>query len=180
MLTQLALQSNRCLSFPMSPFQLLVQQEKRNSYCVRMCQSREVENLRIEGSLREHLVQTLHITDEETKAGKDHDSSGTGRAGTTASSRTQPPGSPALQVTGSPLTPFSFFCGSPQGLLYSLTPNHNLPEKNIKFFSSLSIFSLKMQAVFTIFGLCRKIYCNEIFLPHNKSTLTFPHVTHIT
>ena len=98
----------------------------------------------------------------------------TGRLNCRAGSGTQPPSSPALQVTGSLLMTFSFFCNSPCGLGHSLTFHHKLPEKNTEFFSLLPVFSLQMETAFPCLNLCQKIHCDEIFLSRNNSTLVFP------
>lgn len=135
---------------PTSPFQLLVQQKKRNSHHTRMCRSTELGNLKITGPLRECLVQPLHFTDEETEAGKDHDSSGPGRASSRASSRTQPPGSQPCESRGLPQRPSHFSVVLPRGC-YILSPSATIFLKRTLSFSLVCLFSVSECGQFSLF-----------------------------
>lgn len=137
-----------------------------------MHQSIELGVLRMEGLLKEHLIQIILLM---RKLSQEKPCQAMGRPGCTAGSGTRHPSSPALQVTGSVLMAFSFSCRPPCGLLHSLTLHHELPAKNTEFFLYSAYLYPPNGNSFSCLNLCQKIYRDEIFLSRN-STLVFPNL----
>ena len=96
-----------------------------------MRQSIDLGELRMEGLLKEHLIQIILLM---RKLSQEKPCQAMGRPGCTAGSGTRRPSPPALQVTVSVLMAFWFSCRPPCGLLHSPTLHHELPAKNTEFF----------------------------------------------